>query len=302
VPSRWRGASDPSTASRTFEVESRGFHQGLTTEKDPGPGDEEGPMQHRSVRAAVGGLFLSTTVLVLGATGAVAGAAGAAPTWPQLQGDPQHTGFDGSETKLSAGNVDDLQVAWRAPVLRSGEFNDSAPVVVDGTVYAVGKEVAAFDATTGAERWRAGPGGSSFGTPAVGGGLVVVGLNGEAIVALDARTGAEVWRHKAGSYNATSITISGDRVFVTLSSGLLALRLQTGAVLWQKTYPSCFCTRSTPTRPASAPARRRPSPTASSWWGWAAVRSRRTTRRRARRAGPGPGAVAGPARRAGCRW
>jgi outer membrane protein assembly factor BamB len=215
-------------------------------------------MRHPSVRAAVGGLVLGAAVLAIGATGAVAqtagpeatgGAAAAkeSPRWPQLQGEPQHAGFASGETKLTGQTVDDLQVAWRAPLMRAGEFNDSAPVVVDGTAYAVGREVAAFDAATGTQRWSTPIGGSSFATPAVGDGLVVAGATLSGIVALDAATGAIVWKHQVKSYNSSSITINGDRVFVTFDNGLLALRLQTGKVLWSKTYPACFCMRSTPT-------------------------------------------------------
>ena len=214
-------------------------------------------MRHPSVRAAVGGLLLGAAVLAVGATGAVAQAAAPAadaaavakraPRWPQLQGDPQHAGFASAETKLTGQTVDDLQVAWRAPLMRAGELNDSAPVVVGGTVYAVGREVAAFDAATGAQRWHTPIGGSSFATPAVGDGLVVAGATTSGIVALDAATGAIVWQHPVKSYSSSSITINGDRVFVTVADGLLALRLRTGDVLWSKTYPACFCTRSTPT-------------------------------------------------------
>jgi outer membrane protein assembly factor BamB len=214
-------------------------------------------MRHPSVRAAAGGLLLGAAVLAVGATGAVAQAAAPAtdaaaaakqtPRWPQLQGDPQHAGFASAETKLTGQTVDDLQVAWRAPLMRAGELNDSAPVVVGGTVYAVGREVAAFDAATGAQRWHTPIGGSSFATPAVGDGLVVAGATTSGIVALDAATGAIVWQHPVKSYNSSSITINGDRVFVTVADGLLALRLQTGDVLWSTTYPACFCTRSTPT-------------------------------------------------------
>ena len=214
-------------------------------------------MRHPSVRAAAGGLLLGAAVLAGGATGAVAQAAAPAtdaaaaakqtPRWPQLQGDPQHAGFASAETKLTGQTVDDLQVAWRAPLMRAGELNDSAPVVVGGTVYAVGREVAAFDAATGAQRWHTPIGGSSFATPAVGDGLVVAGATTSGIVALDAATGAIVWQHPVKSYSSSSITINGDRVFVTVADGLLALQLQTGDVLWSKTYPACFCTRSTPT-------------------------------------------------------
>ena len=161
--------------------------------------------------------------------------------------------------------------------MRAGELNDSAPVVVGGTVYAVGREVAAFDAATGAQRWHTPIGGSSFATPAVGDGLVVAGATTSGIVALDAATGAIVWQHPVKSYNSSSITINGDRVFVTVADGLLALRLQAGDVLWSKTYQR-----------ASAPARRRRSPAASCSSAWAAPGTPPTTPPRAHAGGAGP--------------
>jgi outer membrane protein assembly factor BamB len=105
--------------------------------------------------------------------------------------------------------------------------------------------VRAFDAVTGALRWRSvdlGDSGLSgivtgLAAMAVAAGLVVVPVESPPeVVALNASTGAVVWRRplaRLGWYS--SITVAGDRVFVGLDDPgrVVALQLQTGSLLWE---------------------------------------------------------------------
>jgi outer membrane protein assembly factor BamB len=169
--------------------------------------------------------------------------------WSQLQGNAQHTGFAPNEMRLDAQSVRDLQIAWRAPLTQATvSFGRGTAVVADGTVYTAGSDVAAFDAVSGALQWRMDVGGPVVGTPAVAGGLVLVGVDQSGVVALDATSGARLWRRNLPTYGFSSVTVAGDRVFVTVRNQLVALRLKTGGILWSSAEWSAAtcCEASTP--------------------------------------------------------
>lgn len=112
-----------------------------------------------------------------------------------------------------------------------------SPVVADGIVYAgsVGGPFHAYDAATGAERWRTDADGF-LSPPAVRDGVVYVGASG-AIVALDADTGAERWRYTTGTLrmNLAAPAVTEDLVVVCDDNGpaVVALEASTGQERWQ---------------------------------------------------------------------
>jgi outer membrane protein assembly factor BamB len=146
--------------------------------------------------------------------------------------------FDGRFYALDA---ETGRVVWRRRADRCGW---ASPAVANHLVYVTfigspechshraGGEVDAFDARTGALRWRreVGPTESS---PLVAAGLVFVGdWNGD-VWALDARTGRTRWRtHTSGAIKG-SLALSGGRLFIGNYAGqVLSLAQHTGRVLW----------------------------------------------------------------------
>lgn len=167
--------------------------------------------------------------------------------WSQVQGGPQHRGFAGHETLVDAGTVSQLQEKWRVPLPPTFHAPSNGTVVVAaGTVYVAAGDVGAFDAVTGAPRWRVDIGGLVLGTPAIIGNLLVVGVEHRGVLALDALTGATVWERRLRTYDVSSVTVSAEQVFVTVPGTLIALRLGTGRVMWSATPPGCNL--SSPTR------------------------------------------------------
>src|SRR4051794_20006049 len=156
-----------------------------------------------------------------------------------------HQGLALAETALTSQTVGNLHVVWRKPLTISGFApNTGSVAVVGGVVYVGGKDVRAFDATTGALLWHRGVGAPVITTPAFAQGRVVVGTLrtgvGARVVALDAATGAVRWSKRLGqAFVFDSVTISGRRVFVTGSQAtiggrtLTSFALGTGAVLWR---------------------------------------------------------------------
>ena len=85
-----------------------------------------------------------------------------------------------------------------------------------------------------AKAWSYDTGGDVFSSPAVGGGLVVVGSDDGSVYGLDAKTGARVWKRPTGGPVRSSPTLADKRVFVGSDDGkLYALDLLTGSVVWK---------------------------------------------------------------------
>lgn len=85
-----------------------------------------------------------------------------------------------------------------------------------------------------AKAWSYDTGGDIFSSPAVGGGLVVVGSDDGSVYGLDAKTGARAWKRPTGGPVRSSPTLAGNRVFVGSNDGnLYALDLLTGTVVWK---------------------------------------------------------------------
>jgi outer membrane protein assembly factor BamB len=97
----------------------------------------------------------------------------------------------------------------------------ATPAVADGRVYAVGDAVYALDTATGDEAWRA-PVAVDGRGPVTDGERVYV--TGDAVVtALDATTGDEVWTEDVAAAGRSALAAAGDRLYVPVADGVLAL-------------------------------------------------------------------------------
>jgi len=86
--------------------------------------------------------------------------------------------------------------------------------------------------------WRASAGAAVEGTPAVAGGLVVVGTEGGSAEAFDERTGAIAWRLNGLGAISGSPAVAGSLVFVgTLTGRLYGIELATGRERWEWSAP-----------------------------------------------------------------
>jgi alcohol dehydrogenase (cytochrome c) len=120
--------------------------------------------------------------------------------WASFLGNDAGTSYSPLD-QIDRGNVAQVAPAWMYAI--GGMQQNSAPVVVDGTMYVVTTDdkVLAFDAVTGAVKWTHDPPvapppnrimrGSA--AVAVGFGLVFYGMGDNHLVALDPATGREVW-------------------------------------------------------------------------------------------------------------
>ena len=144
--------------------------------------------------------------------------------------------------QINKENIGKLGGAWTIHLTGEGETQTTqagVPVVVDGTMYvgAMGGDVLALDAATGAVKWRFK---STFGNQnnrgiAVGEGKVFFGAAGSRLVALDQKTGAVAWVTKViettgrGGGTPGASVYSDGRVFCGISGGEGGVRGQFGA-------------------------------------------------------------------------
>jgi outer membrane protein assembly factor BamB len=154
--------------------------------------------------------------------------------WPKFRFDLANTGFNPHETILNPSNVATLQQVWRA----KAESSSASPAVVDGVIYQDSAyptwSLYAFDAVTGAKRWKADLASAITGSsPAVAGGLVYVGTLSGLLYALDASTGAIVWVVQLDYQVSASPTVWNGAVYVgTYIGPFYALDGATGDTLW----------------------------------------------------------------------
>ena len=180
-----------------------------------------------STRSAVLAVIVACTAVTMLAAPAVAAAP---PAWPTPRFDTANTGFSAGETSLSRSNVATLAEDWSAPA--------GWPVVAGGVLYAgCGNNVCAFDAGTGAARWKTSLGDMSPETPVVVGDRVYVSAaRSPYMYALDASNGAVVWRTLAinGSrdFGLASTVVAGGLVFDSPSGYLFAWDAATGVQRW----------------------------------------------------------------------
>ncbi len=157
------------------------------------------------------------------------------------------TGFDGAEIfAMSASNGD------RVWMVEHPENPATGAAVLDGTLYVPfdGGDLVAYDAATGAERWRVATGlraadqtsGPSPGLPLVTGGTIYVtsnGWSGSATEALDAVTGAQEWLSPIGEFSGSAPALAEGVLLVGSDTGeLVGLDAASGAELWRVAVPN----------------------------------------------------------------
>jgi outer membrane assembly lipoprotein YfgL len=134
-------------------------------------------------------------------------------------------------------NLLGVRQAWSARLTQVGF---PLEVHVDGsTVYVASSDgmLAALDAATGRELWRAGAGGPIAAGVGSDGKVTAVVTRANDVVAFAG--GKEIWRHKLGAQGYTAPFVAGGRVFVLAGDrSVTALDGQSGRKLWTQSRPS----------------------------------------------------------------
>jgi hypothetical protein len=145
--------------------------------------------------------------------------AAAAGDWSQYHNDPAHSGYNATETTISAANVGALGVAWTAT---TGNAIYSSPAVANGVVYVGSNDhkLYAFDAAgvtgcSGSPKtclplWTGSTTDIIFSSPAVANGVVYIGSDDNKLYAFDAagitgcsgspKTCTPLWTGATGNY------------------------------------------------------------------------------------------------------
>ena len=217
-----------------------------------------------------GWAIFGATVLGLGlAAPAWAGPGG--DNWPFAGGSATNTRHQETETRISPATVRTLEVDW---VLETGGDVSATPAVDGehvyvpdwaGNLYAVDRDSGRVVWSRTMTSYTGVPGDKARTTPAVYGGLLVLGNQGPfggggAVIAVDKHTGELLWKTQVDSHPAAiitqSATVFADVVYVGVSSqeealaaaaiddsyqccsfrgSMAALDVATGRILW-KTY------------------------------------------------------------------
>lgn len=130
-------------------------------------------------------------------------------------------------------------VLWSHPMASAAETR-SAPVVLDGTVFAADNELIAVDLETGALRWRVREDKGGFASVAVADGTVYCTTsNPHGVEAFDAATGSRRWFCETPRLDLENPLVAGaDAVFVTAEAnkdGFYAIDARQGELLWNFT-------------------------------------------------------------------
>ena len=173
--------------------------------------------------------------------------------WLMYWGDYQSTHYS-RLTQIDAGNVRQLRAAWAYPMPGDAVL-EATPLVVDGVMYMTQPGVvAALDARTGRQLWRA-TRPQKVKNPyeinpfnrgvAIAGTQLFVGTLDAALMSLDARTGRLLWETQVADtmlgYSLTSAPlVVKDKVLVGITGGEFGARgfldaydLATGRRLWR---------------------------------------------------------------------
>ncbi len=169
--------------------------------------------------------------------------AAANPDWPQAGGTASKS-YGNLALSANPGS------AWRAQIAGSSKKQRLAasPVVGAGQLFVMDTEgtVHAFDAQTGASRWRTtfavkGEGQNTVygGGAAFADGRVYITTGMGEVAALDAKDGSIVWKVKPAGPLRGSPTIAFNQIFVmTMDNQVHALNAADGATLWNETASS----------------------------------------------------------------
>lgn len=133
---------------------------------------------------------------------------------------------------FSVNNCTKAKVEWE--YINDGDLG--AGISSDGklafTANTIG-EVFALDINTGERKWVFQTGGKVYSTPAVAGGIVVLGSSDNFIYAVDSKTGTEIWKVQANHAVLGSPAIYKGKVYIGASDGIFrCLDLKSGEVVW----------------------------------------------------------------------
>ncbi|WP_157876716.1 PQQ-binding-like beta-propeller repeat protein, partial [Streptomyces graminilatus] len=147
--------------------------------------------------------------------------------------------LDGLHRLLARGGDSRGSVVWSQP-MASRSKTRSAPVVVDGTVFAADGQLVAVDLRTGGLRWRVGQEKGGFASVAVAGGTVYCTTSDPyGVGAFDAADGSRRWFCETPALDLENpLVAGGDAVFVTAAAnkdGFYAIDARRGELLWNFT-------------------------------------------------------------------
>lgn len=147
--------------------------------------------------------------------------------------------MDGLHRLTARGTARTGSVLWRRP-MNSDSDARSAPVVLDGTVFAVDSELIAVDLESGAVRWRVKEEKGGFASVAAAAGTVYCTTrNPHGVQAFDAADGTRRWFRKTPRLDlGNALVAGGGSVFVTAArnrDGFYAIDAQQGELLWNFT-------------------------------------------------------------------
>jgi outer membrane protein assembly factor BamB len=198
---------------------------------------------------------LSALAVVMGIGPAAFGA-----DWPCYRG-PDHNGISKEIDWSSGWDKAGPKVLWKASV----GIGFSAAAVADGRVYTMGNSgkgtnldtVYCFDAASGKELWKHSYScplqpkyyvGGTLSTPTVDAGKVYTLSKMGDFFCLDAKTGKVLWQKQLNKelgfelpewHFSSSALILGDRLFLNMGTGGLALNKDTGDIVWQSGKGKC---------------------------------------------------------------
>lgn len=152
--------------------------------------------------------------------------------WPQLQHDPQRTGYTASRVSPP------YKLVWYRGFQPERIGRDVQAIICERTVFIPTQSgnLYALDATTGREKWRARIGSSILHTPACESGKVVLAALDGGVYALTTVNGQLVWRFQAEGHTGFSAAplIAENTVFIGERAGIFyALNLADGRLKWR---------------------------------------------------------------------
>lgn len=165
---------------------------------------------------------------------------GAAPPvageWPQVQRDPQHTGF----TPEILGT--NFNVAWAHAFQPDKVYPQVQPIVYDSKVFVgtEGGKMVAFHAANGNIAWTFTAGGPILASAAAGDGKVYFAAMDGAVYAVNAASGAQVWKTSLSrkGFSTAPVLLTGMLLLGGRDGNFYALNTADGSVRWQYRVPA----------------------------------------------------------------
>ncbi|HCS78341.1 TPA: hypothetical protein DIV55_01210 [Patescibacteria group bacterium] len=141
--------------------------------------------------------------------------------WPQLQHDPQRTGYNNSAIRSSGtfttpwswhpANADTSVAEYAQPVIANGVL---AIGDFDGVMYGLND-------VTGVQLWQYPSGSPIYATAAIYNGKVFFGNDGGKVIAINASDGKKVWEYQTGAGVVSAPVAFNNKVFFTSKDGKL---------------------------------------------------------------------------------